>query len=348
MYTYDSNGDRLTATVDPGGLNLTTQFDYDSVGNVRHKTDPLGRIATFVYDSMRHVTQRTAPGPLNYVWNYGYDANGNPTEVDKQTGDLFTPWQTWRFTYSLTDQEQTRMSPLGRVATRQYDPDDRLSAITDAENHTTQYRYDALGRNDQVIDALGNVGEEHRYTPNGKTLSVKDAKGNVTGYEYDGLDRPSKVIYPDGSYEQYTYDAASRLLQKRTRGGQVIAFAYDNLDRLRTNTLPGATVQYTYDLADNLVDLTDATGTTHHSYDGAGRLTSVTYPGARTVSYQYDAAGNRARLTYPDGYFVTYGYDALNRLTNVLANGTTSLAQYSYDALSRYHRHLRERYCGRL
>ena len=40
-------------------------------------------------------------------------------------------------------------------------------------------------------------------------------------------------------------------------------------------------------------------------------------------------------MTWPDGWYVTYDYDALNRLTHVRENGTTLLAQYGFDALSR-------------
>lgn len=73
-----------------------------------------------------------------------------------------------------------------------------------------------------------------------------------------------------------------------------------------------------------------------YTYDKAGRTLSES-TGSRTVSYQYDAAGNRTRTTWPDAYFVSYEYDALNRMTQVWegAIGTTRLAQYTYDALSR-------------
>jgi len=50
--------------------------------------------------------------------------------------------------------------------------------------------------------------------------------------------------------------------------------------------------------------------------------------------HQYDAAGDRTRL-WPDSFCVTDSYDALNRITDVLQSGSSSLAHYTYDAASR-------------
>ena len=334
-YAYAGTGDLLTLTTDPAGLNLATHTDYDAVGNVAHVTDPLGRVTTFGYDALRRQTQLTAPAPFGYVMKYNYDPDGQLTSTDKQTNDPLAPWQTSQFTYSPTGKELTQSTPLGRTTTQEFDAADRLSAVTDAADRTTQYQYDALGRLYREINALGELRSEHLYASNGPEQSVKDANGNIVTYQSDDFDRLTKTIYPDGTFEELTYDAANNITQKRTRTGQLINYTYDELNRLLTKTLPGRTIQYTYDLIGNSVDVTDATGTTHHIYDNAGRLVSVTYPGSRTVSYQYDAAGNRTRLTYPDGYFVTYEYDSANRLTHVRANGAALLVQYTYDALSR-------------
>lgn len=46
------------------------------------------------------------------------------------------------------------------------------------------------------------------------------------------------------------------------------------------------------------------------SYNLLYRLSSVTFPGSRTVSYGYDDASRRTSITYPGGSNqVTYGYD---------------------------------------
>jgi RHS repeat-associated protein len=334
---YDfATGDLLFITVDQGRLNFISQITYDAVGNLTQMTDPLGHTTAFQYDPMRRLIQSTAPSPLNYATKYAYDPDGNLIKVENETGDAPNPWQTTVISYTPTGNMETVTDPEGHVTTYQYDQRDRLWKVTDAENQTTQYLYNPLGRIYQVIDGLGNINKEYTYTPNGQEASLKDANGNETQYEYDGFDRLNKTIFPDGSYEVFTHDAADNLIQKRTRAGSLIGYGYDNLNRLARKILPGSnTIQYGYDLAGRLKDVTGQDSTIHQDFDTAGRLISVTYPDGKSVGYAYDAAGNRTRLTYPDNYYVTYTYDALNRLTGVFEKGSTPLAQYAYDPLSR-------------
>jgi RHS repeat-associated protein len=63
--------------------------------------------------------------------------------------------------------------------------------------------------------------------------------------------------------------------------------------------------------------------------------TAPNITGSRTINYELDPAGNKTKAIWPENYFVSYQYDALNRMTNVIENGTTPLATYVYDALSR-------------
>jgi RHS repeat-associated protein len=77
--------------------------------------------------------------------------------------------------------------------------------------------------------------------------------------------------------------------------------------------------------------MVDATGTTTYSYDAVNRLTSVTFPGSRTVGYSYSNVGNRATMTYPGGSDqVSYGYDAANNLTSV-TDWNSNQTQYAYN-----------------
>src|SRR5947209_8262240 len=300
-----------------------------------HCRNALGLATTVAYAPMRRLRQRTPPGPFNFVSTNRYDLDGRLVEMDRQTGDALNPWQTKTFTYTVTGAKTADINPLGNATIYQYDQLERRLTVTDAENNTNRYVYDAAGRIFQVIDAEGNVSEERRYTGNGFQQSVKDANGNVTRYEYYGFDRRIMKVFPDTSYEQYAYDPADHLIQKRTRSGQIINYGHDSLNRLRTKFFSGGSNLFTYELSGRLIDAQDTNGTFHHIYDSAGRLVSITYPGNKTVSYIYDAAGNRVRLTYPDGYFVTHVFDVLNRLTDVFAGGTNLLAHYSYDALGR-------------
>lgn len=336
-YTYDgTTGNRLSMTVDDVGMNLTTSYSYDAVGNLETLTDPNGNTSTYVYDLMRRKTRKTEPAPFNHVTQYGYDEDGNLTQISRQTGDPLEPWQTETASYTYSGKKHVVSDPAGDTTTHAYDAADRLWKVTNAEGQTTEYLYDPLGRLRQKIEPGPELAEEHLYTPNGLKASVADANGNLTQYAYDGLDRLSVKTFPDSSFEHYSYDDADNLMQKRTRSDQTIIYGYDALNRLTSKTLAGSQIiTYTYDLTGLMEDVTDSRGTLHHDYDNALRLTGVLYPGGRTVGYAYDANGNKTRITYPNGSYVTYEYDEMNRLVEVLQDGATSLAHYSYDDLSR-------------
>nr|WP_321402498.1 RHS repeat-associated core domain-containing protein [uncultured Desulfobacter sp.] len=62
---------------------------------------------------------------------------------------------------------------------------------------------------------------------------------------------------------------------------------------------------------------------------------SVARSDGKVIGKAYDDAGNLVQLTYPDGYYLDYSYDSLNRLEDIVEAGTTTLAAYTYDSLSR-------------
>ena len=171
---------------------------------------------------------------------------------------------------------------------------------------------------------------------------------------YDGLDRVVQQQYPlpavgsavssPSDYEAFTYDANGNRLSVRRRDGQVIAFNYDNLNRMSVKQLPGATTGWVYYGYDNASRPTFAHfGSTagsgvEYTYDSAKRVISESTFG-HSLQYQYDLSGNRTRLTFPDGHYLQHDFDGLNRETQIREDGASSgagiLVSYGYDALSR-------------
>lgn len=282
--TYGSvTGDLLSTIVDPGGLSLTTSMTRDAIGDIQARTNPRGYTTAFQYDAMRRVTRVTTPPPLSFVTRIVYDADGRLVTFEKETRQPGPAWQTTSVTYTTTGQQSAVTDPEGNTMIRQYDALDRVWKIIDAEGRTIERHYDDAGRLQRIIDAEANVALEMFYTPNGLVETVADPNGIPTQWVYDDFDRVDRIVYPDSSYEEFTYDAAGNSIQKRVRSGQVITYTYDALDRLTQKTLPGPSIQqYAYDLSRRLVDAIDEAGTIHHTYDGAGRVTGVAYPGAET------------------------------------------------------------------
>ncbi|MBK8065226.1 MAG: RHS repeat protein [Betaproteobacteria bacterium] len=115
-------------------------------------------------------------------------------------------------------------------------------------------------------------------------VSQTDAKGQVTTYAYDALNRPVLITFHDGVKHALSYDQGANGIGRLTAITETsaanavtsqIAYAYDVRGRVTSETRTLAGVPYV----------------TGYAYDSAGRMSGVTYPGGRTVSYGFDALG---------------------------------------------------------
>jgi RHS repeat-associated protein len=344
--TYDTVTEKLlTSVVDfgVGRLNLTTSFGYDAVGNVNSVTDPNLNATTFVFDSLRRMTQKTEAAPFSYVTQWHYDANSNLLDVQRQTGGV-PAQQKYSWTYSLSDKRLTAVDPANNSTVLVYDVRDRVQSITDAQLRQWLLAYDAKDRISTVTDPTSTVSETRTYTANGKLASLKDARLNITQYTWDGFDRQSKTIFQDTTFEQNSsYDANGNVLTYLTRSGSSIVNTFDVLNRLSTKTPAGQpVVTATYDLAGRLTQLSKpvvasdpSSGALQFFYDTAGRFFKEQYPDLKTVVHVLDSNGNRTKTTFPDGYFYSRSFDQLNRLANIKLNGSaTNAVVFSYNQLS--------------
>jgi len=136
--------------------------------------------------------------------------------------------------------------------------------------------------------------------------------------------------------------------------GQMIAFAYDALNRLTVKDLPaGIDVHYYYDEAGygkspgQRTRMTDGSGATHYYYDDArGHLTKerkvIDNPGGGTfvTEWGYDASDRVISTLYPGGNIeqageqVTTSYDPAGRPYS-LTGTATYVQSTTYDAVGR-------------
>ena len=115
-----------------------------------------------------------------------------------------------------------------------------------------------------------------------------------------------------------------------------VAYGYDALNRVVSETSGGITHQYVFDLAGNrLQTVYGGTGRTLNSiYDALNRLQKITESpdlnGGRVTQYGYDAAGNQAWKILPNGDSVTTVYDGLNREVTITGYSVTGNELYLY------------------
>ena len=319
--TYNADGQVTMAEV--GTVNGTSEADWSAFASAQQ--------AWTYYDANARLSRESVSASgVNYsVVDYSYDALGRNDCVAQRLNPA-----VWG----------TQISACSAQAVGTSGPD-RISRTV----------YDDAGQVTQVQSALGTSAAQtvtQTYNPNGTQATLIDGKGNKTTFIYDGFDRPMETHYPlpnapgqssNTDYEGVQRDTNGNVTLRRVRDGHLISYAYDNLNRLVSKSLPASwpraiyewDTSYQYDLLGRLTRAQDTN--THYAaltYDALGRQVSEA-SNFSTRTFAYDVAGRRTALNYGDGFSVTYDYDTIGAVTAIRENGGAVLASYAYDDLGR-------------
>ncbi|MFC1896324.1 RHS repeat-associated core domain-containing protein, partial [Thermodesulfobacteriota bacterium] len=312
--TYNARGQVLSVDGPLAGSEDTTQFGYDpATGDLVSVTRPvIGTITYWDHDAAGQPGRITDPNGNEVT--YAYDGRGRITAVTHEAN--------------------------GATVSYEYDGSGHLVGHVNAGVATT-FEYDEThGRLSRMLDASGNfILYDHDDQGNRSELSYHAPSGERRyrmRYDYHGPAQPGRlwrVITPDDTYTEYSYDARGNVNMVTDPAGKVTWYEYSAMNRLVTVTQPGQTqTSYRYDTHGNLVGITDAGGNaTPYLYDDLGRLVAAESPDTGSTQYWYDAAGNVAGKTDANGHTVTYSYDALNRLTGVHFADPSQDIVYDYD-----------------
>jgi RHS repeat-associated protein len=336
---FDDNSNLTAVTPDGGG---TTSFTYDSKNNLTGSSDPLGSQERLAYDPVfNHLTLAT--DALGHITSFNLDANGNTVSANYVNGS--------RDQYSYDGQ-----GDLTRSVDRNGKPTDftidKSGLVTSAQfgdGSHTDYTYDAHANLISATNAQGTISMQYdladrltrigypngrflaySYNSGGQLIQANDQTGFVVNYLYDQAGRLTSLTDASGA-SSYTYDAAGLITRLAHGNGTATTFEYDSDGRLihLVHYSPSNTVNsrfdYTYDILGRPDTVTTVDGKTTYTYDADSRLTSVTLPNSRVITYVYDAAGNRIGTT-DNGLPTTY---TVNNLDEYLTIGATS---ESYDS----------------
>ncbi len=342
-FSFDQYNNRISITEPSGAI---TSFTYDISGNMTSQTDTLGNTTTFVYNNINQLVQ--VIDPQGNLITYTYDANGNRTSVTDANGNVTS------YEYNHNNQLIKVIDALGNVTAYTYGSvgcpscsggTDKLTSVTDANNHTIFYDYDLAGRLVQMTDQLGNI-ETYTYDPNNNLISMTDRKGQTTTYNYDSLNRMTKVTYADGSFTAYAHDTTGKVTTITDSISGTISYTYSiansgmPLGKVINETTPLGSISYTYDAIGRRASMTVAgQPTVNYSYDDNNRLTDIDTlinGVAAGFSLRYDALGRRTGITLPNGVTTNYSYDNASRLLNLQhlnpVNQVLESLGYTYDA----------------
>ena len=327
--SYYDAADRLTATVDVGTnggtawtrpstvptrsvVNLVVSTTYDLAGDIAAVTDPSGLVTAYTYDALGRTTKTiaddtngTPTDSANQTTTWAYDGDGNVTSMTAVM-PAGTPSQTTDYVYGVTAAQGSGINDNDLLYQTQY-PDPTTGAASSSQAET--YTYDALG-------------EEATYT---------DRNGTTHAYGYDSLGRlTSDTVTTFGTGVDtsvaklgYTYTDDGRPATATSYGGSgnVVNQTSDRYDAFGNLAAEQQAVSGAVSVGTPTVGYTTDPTT--------GRMTSMTYPDGRTITYNYGSGldSDVSRLTSisdAGGTIQSYGYQGTDTpLTTTNGNGVT-------------------------
>lgn len=365
-YTYDDNGNLLTASNTEGNTSSTR----DSSERLTAYTAMNGVSYQLTYNgSSRNPKTITSDGVTT---TYGYNNAGSviSTKVENSSNDSYlestASYNSARnFQTSVTDVNGSTVSytynnakglltkttdPTGiETHYNYYENSNRLKSthITDS-NYL--YRLYSRGQIKQVtrktkfngtttrqaynfqLDDWGNTTAIRVWQPGEDETTSISTYFTLASYEYNVNGSLSKMIYSNGDYVMYTYDLLDRLVKE----------VYYN-----SNNAAQAEYRYVYNANGQLAKQYALSGTTvketySFEYDSLGRLIRSREEGSaglvQRTEHLYDSAGRIKRQNWSigsRGYYETYTYDSGDGSLATMRAGNGSKLEYTYDALKR-------------
>lgn len=355
--------------IDPAGLDLVEQQDFDGMGRPTSYTDALGRTRHYEYDSNGNVV--LSPGPGGTTFGMTYDGQGRIRAVVNPRGERT------RLGHNAAGQVISRevLDAQGWVLGRTEftrDANGRVTAQTEVPRageglpRTTTFTHDALGRITAITNPMGET-TRFEYDGNGQMTAIVDPLDHRTEIDYDARGLMVERRLPDGGVERFEHDHAGRRTRHVDPDGVVRDTEYDELGRAVAERLGGQLVaRRIYSPGGRVIAEIDALGhRIDHEYDSAGRRTRTLLPPVfdalsasmrrpelrfeynelaqataridplgRRTGYVYDAAGHLSRVVHPDGSERAHSFDAAGRHLSVTdEEGHSSL--FEYDAAGR-------------
>jgi len=292
------------------GSTQRSQFEYNSVGKVTRRVDPMGRDTIFLY----------ANNNLDLVAVKQKAAGGYETLA--------------RYTYNGQHLPLTAIDASGQTTTFTYNNSGQVLTITNPKSEVTTFNYNGSGYLTNMVGAVTGAITTFTYDSAGRVRTVKDSENYVLTYDYDDANRITKVTYPDATYKQTQYnlldlDWTQDRLQRKTY------FTYNALRQLTNVKDPlNQNTKFDWCGCGSLESLTDAKGQkTTWFRDLEGRVTQKLLPDLSVMQYFYESTSARVKYTMDaKGQTTTYQYYSDDNLKSKAYSGTvTPSVNFTYD-----------------
>jgi len=283
-----------------GTTNVTTDYTYNSKGNLTQLKDPRGNSTHFQYapnDTGAYLTETWIdfshtgggqPGNADIVTKYKYNADIGKVDTIIYYRDYPSDSSIVRYVYDVMNRLKETYYPDGTYDIFTYDKRGNLlkkeigKTGTETKYFKIAYEYDAMDHLIKVKEYKTALSDNYdstfyKYNLDGDLIgfiNANDTTGTSTEvkYSYDA-DRLLKVEYPDTTTDSLGYFKDGNLMFKRDRKGKVVAYVYDDRNRLTRkryfnsfaayespDSTPAETLAFSYDKVGNMVVCVKSTG----------------------------------------------------------------------------------------
>ncbi|MCE1248190.1 MAG: DUF6531 domain-containing protein [Firmicutes bacterium] len=304
-YLYGTNG-KLTR-LQHRNINNYIDLVYDTTGKLVSLDEASGRQTTFTYTG-NYITKITDPQGREYEFEYTGDLLTKVTDPEgchthySYTSDILTGITNPRgfshsIEYDLTGKVLSFSTPLHTVS---YTYGSTQTTVSDTYGHEIEYTLDSFGRSTSITDTMNNT-TTFLWNTSHKITSVTNPKNQTTNYTWSvngNLTQVTNPLYSVG----YAWDSDNNLVASTNGNNKTTTFAYS----------------------------TDA----NNPY---GKLSSVTSPTNKTVTFFYNTYGLPTSVTDARGNATAYYYSAdgnITRVRNALNQDTDFTYNYVGEALT--------------
>jgi RHS repeat-associated protein len=312
-FTYDANGFLLAVTGPLGGTNDTASLNYDAFNRIQSATDTEGYTATFSYDVFDRPTSITYPDGTSEQFIYD-----RLDLVERK--DRLGRWTT--NTYDADQRLVSTLDPLGRLIRFNWCKCGLLEAITDPMGRTTSWNYDIQSRPISKQYPDGSMENFAYENSSGRFQSLTDASGQQVMIDYYADNNVKSLTYLNSTNPaptvNFTYDPdynrvstmqdgvgttvysynpitsppnlGASLLQSVSGPlmNSTVSYQYDQLGRIASRSINGATESAAYDVLNRIVSETNSLGAFQYSFlDATPRLTATSYPTGQADQFAY-------------------------------------------------------------
>ena len=345
----DNFGRQTSLTYDPANQHLIGAQYFD------------GRVATYTYNTSGPITQLhalTAVASSCCNWRYfTYDDLGRLTGtylaenaealslgygLGGQVNVTNALGNVTQFYYDHRGLPAKTQDALGNAVHLSFDDNYNLVSVVDPVGRSYSYSYDQMGNVVGNTDPLANTTQFTFTSDFDRLASLTDARGNPTKYGYDPSGNLQSIRYADGSVETWSYDSAGNPETWTNRRGHQALYTFNGNGQVTAKYFAdGSVTSFGYDAQGNLTNAStfdtqlNPLESSTMSYDTNNRLSQITYPGGKFLSFTYDQNGRRTSSLDQLGHRLEYFYDLAGRLTAMTNEANALVVQYQYDPAGR-------------